>query len=274
MNNENSLIPHDSDFDEPNTAPDSPLSKKALEMLPPKILFGAGVITAVLVLGTIGFFILLALLLKGGTARAIPSSDPAIGAAPRAPSPQLPSDAGGAIAVRAVDNTDHIRGKKDAPITLVEYSDTECPFCKRFHPTMQRLIEEYDGKVRWVYRHFPLRSLHQKAAKEAEATECAGEQGKFWEYLDKLFEVTPSNDGLDTAQLPVLAEQVGISRQKFEICLNSGTYAQHVSDDEKDATGAGARGTPYTVVLTKDGQKIPVSGAVPFEQLKSIIDSL
>lgn len=139
---------------------------------------------------------------------------------------------------------------------------------------MQRLTEEYDGKVRWVYRHFPLRSLHQKATKEAEATECAGEQGKFWEYLDKLFEVTPSNDGLDAAQLPILAEQVGISRQKFETCLNSGKYAAHVSDDEKDATNAGARGTPYTVILTKDGKKIPVSGAVPYEQLKSIVDSL
>lgn len=139
---------------------------------------------------------------------------------------------------------------------------------------MQKLLQEYDGKIAWVYRHFPLRSLHSKAAKEAESTECAAEQGKFWEYTDKLFDVTPSNDGLDLAELPVLAEQVGLNRKKFEDCLASGKYTARVSADEQDASAAGGRGTPHTVILTSDGKKIPVSGALPFEQFKALIDPL
>lgn len=105
------------------------------------------------------------------------------------------------IYLREVTQADHVRGEFNAPLTFVEYSDTECPFCKRFHETMQNVIKEYPGKVRWIYRHFPLVQLHPKAPKEAQATECAGEQGRFWEYLDRLFEVTPSNNNLDLSQL-------------------------------------------------------------------------
>lgn len=180
-----------------------------------------------------------------------------------------------AIQLAAVTDDDWVRGKKDAKVSVVEFSDTECPFCKRFHPTMQRLIEEYPDDVNWVYRHFPL-SIHPKAAKEAEATECAGELGGqdgFWNYVDRLFEVTPSNNGLDPAQLPQIAEEVGLDRAKFEVCLNSGKYAQKVQDHLNQATAAGANGTPYSVVVV-GGQKTPVSGAVPYEQLKSIIDSV
>jgi len=179
------------------------------------------------------------------------------------------------IVVRDVDvSTDHIRGNADATITLIEYSDTECPYCKVFHETLKRITQEYDGKVRWVYRHFPLDNLHPKARKEAEATECAGEQGKFWEYLDRIFEVTPSNDGLDPAQLPVLAKDVGLDVPAFETCLSSGKYAERVDNDIKDATDAGGRGTPHTVILTPAGEKIPLSGAYPYESVKGSIESI
>lgn len=106
------------------------------------------------------------------------------------------------IAMRPIDATDHIFGNPNAQVFVIEYSDPECPFCKNFHATMETVMKQYgdDGKVAWVYRHFPLDSLHSKARKESEAFECAGELGgnaKFWEYANKLFEITPSNNQLD-----------------------------------------------------------------------------
>lgn len=179
------------------------------------------------------------------------------------------------VTVRPVDAArDHVLGALDAPVTLVEYSDTECPFCKRFHTTLQQVVREYDGKVRWVYRHFPLDALHSKARKEAEATECAGAQGKFWEYTDKLFEVTPSNDGLDAAQLPQIAKDVGLDVAAFETCLQSGQMAARVQEDLDDAAKAGGQGTPYTVILGSKGETIPFSGAQPYENLKQVIEAL
>lgn len=180
---------------------------------------------------------------------------------------------------KAVSNDDHILGNPEAPITIIEFSDTECPFCKRFHPIMQQIMEEYgkDGKVKWVYRHFPIDQLHKKARKEAEATECAGELGgneKFWEYLDRLFEITPSNDGLDPAELPNIAEYVGLDRKQFEECLSSGKYAQHIEDDYQDGLNSGVRGTPHSIVINEKGEKIPIQGSQSYTQVKAIVDQL
>lgn len=204
-----------------------------------------------------------------GTTQQSDGGNAAVPAAPVVPGE--PTD----VTVRPVSPDDHVLGDRSAPVTLIEYSDTECPFCKRVHPTLQQLVQEYDGKVKWVYRHFPLDSLHSKARKEAEATECANELGgndAFWAYLDRLFEVTPSNNGLESAQLPQIAEDVGLNRAKFEACLASGKYAQHVSDDLADAQAAGGNGTPYNVVIGKDGKTYPVSGAQPLEQFKTVIE--
>ncbi len=175
--------------------------------------------------------------------------------------------------IREVTSEDHIRGAANAKVTIIEYSDFECPFCKRFHPTMTRIIEEYPNDVRWVYRQFPLEQLHSKAIKQAEATECAGEQGKFWELTDKIFEVTPSNDGLDMAELPTYARDVGVPNiARFQECLDSGKYAQHIQDDIADAQAAGGRGTPYSVVITASGEKLPLSGAQPYAAVKQLVD--
>lgn len=175
--------------------------------------------------------------------------------------------------IREVTSEDHIRGATNAKVTVIEYSDLECPFCKRFHPTMQQLVDEYPNDVRWVYRHFPLEQLHSKATKQAEATECAGEQGKFWEMTDKIFKVTPSNDGLDMSTLPTLAQQVGVANiQQFQSCLDSGKYADKVAADVADAQAAGGRGTPYSVVIAADGQKFPLSGAQPYSAVKQLVD--
>lgn len=245
--------------------------------LTPKQNFFLGIGAAMALLFTIGFFVLLSMVMNGNDlslGKSTNENNQPTAVAPTndyaAPQPS------GNIQLAAVTDDDWIRGKNNAEITVVEFSDTECPFCKRFHPTMQRLIEEYPNDVNWVYRHFPLTSLHSKAIKEAEATECAGELAGdegFWAYLDRLFEITPSNDGLDLAQLPQIAEDVGINRTKFESCLNSGKYAQKVQEQANQATAAGGNGTPYSVVVVGD-EKIPVSGAVPYEQLKTIIDSV
>ncbi len=191
---------------------------------------------------------------------------------------QLPQeDTGSLEKIAAISASDHIRGNPDAPVKIVEYSDTECPFCKRFHDTMKQVMDEYgkSGKVAWVYRQFPLVQLHPKAPKEAEALECANELGgsdKFWAYTDRLYEVTPSNNGLDPAELPKIAQYVGLNVNKFNTCLNSGKYAQHVEQDAQNAQATGGNGTPWSIVVAKNGKKYPLSGAQPYASVKALIE--
>jgi len=180
--------------------------------------------------------------------------------------------------VSPVTKEDHVRGNINAPVKIVEYSDTECPFCKKFHETMKQVIGEYgkSGKVAWVYRHYPLDQLHSKARKEAEATECAGGLGgndKFWEYLDRLMEVTPANNGLDPAELPKIAEYVGLDKTKFNECLSSGKYAQKIEEHVQNAMATGGNGTPWSIVISKNGKKYPLNGAQPYESIKQLIET-
>src|SRR3989338_238282 len=179
--------------------------------------------------------------------------------------------------VAPVSNTDHVQGSAQAQVTIIEFSDLECPFCKSFHQTMRQVMDEYgaDGRVRWVYRHFPLVGLHQKASKEAEAAECAGELGGnevFWKYITKIFEVTPSNDGLDPAELPKIAAGLGLDKQKFEACLASGRHAALVEAQAQDAQNAGGTGTPFSVIITAKGEYIPLNGAYGLPEMKVYLD--
>lgn len=181
------------------------------------------------------------------------------------------------VKVPDVTTEDWIRGDKKAPITIIEYSDTECPFCKRFHDTLVSIIDKNEGQVNWVYRHFPLASLHAKAQKEAEALECAGKLGGndgFWKYMDRMMAITPSNDGLDEAQLPEIAKFVGLNVAKFNTCYESGEMAAKVQAQYTDAVNAGGRGTPFSVIIGKDGKSVPLSGALPDAQVQAAIDSL
>ena len=179
--------------------------------------------------------------------------------------------------VKPVSSADHVRGNPKAQVKVIEFSDPECPYCKRFHDTMNQIIDEYgkSGQLAWVYRHFPLDAIHSKARKESEALECANEQGggvKFWAYLDRLFEVTPSNDGLDLAELPKIAEYVGLDKIQFNQCLESGKYAKRVADDLADGVKSGAQGTPYSVVVAVNGKKFVINGAQPYESVKATIN--
>lgn len=211
-----------------------------------------------------------------------------------------------ALSIRAISGDDHILGNPSAPVAIVVYTDTECPFCKTFHSTMQRIADAYgkDGKVLWVYRHFPLEQLHPKAQKEHEATECAAELGgkaAFWDYVNKLFQVTPSNNGLDAAQLPIIADDIGLDKTTFTSCLSSGRYEDKVMDDYTEAINAGGRGTPYSIMVVQsplsdatidaiknitmtlspdtmtystDKRRIGMSGALPYSMVQKIVDAL
>jgi|TARA_Y100000310_G_scaffold63585_1_gene59026 protein-disulfide isomerase len=179
--------------------------------------------------------------------------------------------------LRPVSSEDHILGNPDADIVIVEFSDLECPFCSGFHNTMHRIIDEYgkDGSVAWVYRHFPLTQLHPKATTEAEASECAAELGgnqAFWDYIDRIFEITPGNNGLDLDILPVVAEEIGLDRAKFEECLSSGRHRESVNEDLQEAFAVGGRGTPYSIAIV-GGEQVPINGNQPYAAIKSFIDS-
>ncbi|OGG38301.1 hypothetical protein A3D55_02070 [Candidatus Jorgensenbacteria bacterium RIFCSPHIGHO2_02_FULL_45_20] len=168
-----------------------------------------------------------------------------------------------------VNSDDHIRGDMDAPVQVVEFSDMECPFCKTFHDTMQKVMLKYGDKVAWIYRHAPIDSLHPKSRKEAEATECAASLGgniKFWAYLDRLMEITPSNNGLDPAELPRIAEYVGLDKAKFESCLSSGKYADKIQADLENAVRSGMIGTPYSIILINGKVRYSIPGGLNFEE--------
>jgi len=162
----------------------------------------------------------------------------------------------------------YVKGNKDAPITIIEFSDFQCPFCERFYSdTLPQIIKNYvdTGKAKFVYKHFPLVSIHSSAQKAAEASECAGEQGKFWEYHNTLFE---NQQSLDVASLKKYAVQLGLNSNKFNDCLDSGKYESKVNDDLKEGSAAGVTGTPAFFI---NGQKLV--GAQPYESFKPVIDS-
>lgn len=187
-----------------------------------------------------------------------------------------PATTGDLDAMRAVSANDHVRGDLKAPVTIVEYTDPECPFCKRFHTTMQEILKKYDGKVAWVYRHFPLPELHSKAQKESEAIECAaklGGTGMFWSYADALYAATPSNNGLDPAELPKIAKNLGLDTAKFNACLDSGEMAKRVDADKENGIATGGNGTPWSILVGPDGKKYSINGAQPIETISTMIDA-
>lgn len=184
----------------------------------------------------------------------------------------------GDININPVTASDHIFGNPNAEVMIVEFSDTECPFCKDFHKTLQRVMEVYgkDGKVAWVYRHFPIDQLHKRAKKEAVATECANEIGgpaKFWTYINTIFSRTNSNDTFDPAELPQIAKELGIDQKQFNTCLNSTKYDSLILQQSQDALRSGAKGTPFTVIITSRGEKVALEGDQPYDVLKTIIDN-
>lgn len=174
--------------------------------------------------------------------------------------------------------TDYYRGVKpeDADVVLVEYSDYQCPFCSRHHPTMEQVIEDYDGKVSWVYRQFPLESLHPQALPSALAAECVGALGgndAFWEFSDAMFEnQTTLGDALYVQE----ATAAGVKEDDFRDCYDSKEYQSKVQADADDGATGGITGTPGTIVLQKNDVSTAqlVSGALPYSSIAQVIDSM
>ncbi len=182
------------------------------------------------------------------------------------------------VNINPITAADHILGNPNAQLMIVEFSDPECPFCKTFHNTLHRIINEYgtEGKVAWVYRQFPIAALHKKAHKEAVATECAGELGGndiFWKYLDQVFSRTQSNDTLDPAELPKIAKDLGLDQSKFNTCLSSTKYDNVILQDSQDAIRSGADGTPHIVLISATGEKIAIKGAQSYETMKEVVEA-
>ena len=194
----------------------------------------------------------------------------AVAPSPTAPTPSAPTN----IKVEIRDD-DPVLGDKDSKIKIVEFSDFECPFCARAASgaVAQFKASSYftEGVASLVYKHLPLNSIHANAQKAAEASECAREQDKFWEYHDLLF-LNQRALGLDN--LKAYAGQLGLNQAVFDECLDSGKMAQGVSQDATDATNAGARGTPYFVIANEDGETQVVSGAAPWSNFEAAINSL
>ncbi len=186
---------------------------------------------------------------------------------PANPEPSLPTGQPSTVQTFEITKDNHIRGDFNAPITLVEFSDFECPFCARHYPTLNKILDVYKGKARLVYKHFPL-AFHPNGQKAAEASECADEQGKFWEYHDKLFE-NLTTSGYSLANFKQWAKDLGLNNGKFNECLDSGKYAQKVQADFQEGSAKGVTGTPATFV---NGQL--VSGALPYDSFKQIINGL
>lgn len=162
----------------------------------------------------------------------------------------------------AVDD-DPSKGSAKAPVTLIEFSDFQCPFCKRARETVNKVMETYGDKVHYVFRDYPL-SFHKQAKKAAEATECAEDQKKYWEYNALLWEKQGKQE-ID--MLKEYAKELGLNEKKFAACLDSDKYAEEVDKDLNDGITAGVTGTPAYFV-----NGMLISGAQPFERFKDLID--
>ncbi len=165
--------------------------------------------------------------------------------------------AGLIVDFRMPEENDYLLGSPSADIILIEYSDLECPACKFFHNSMAFAMDEFarDGKLSWVYRQFPLSSLHKKAVKESEAILCAGKLGgtkSYWDLTNKIFEITPSNDGLDLTKLPDYAVEIGLNKSSFSACLDGGEMLPRIEREYNEALTAGARGTPFSILVLKN----------------------
>ena len=188
----------------------------------------------------------------------------ALGSAPTQP-PLLLATASADRVVVPIENSPAL-GPDTAPVTLVEFGDYQCPFCKRFHDqVLPALLKQYEGKVRFVFRSYPIRAIHVYAQSAAEAAQCARDQQKFWEYQDLLFQDTQR---LTKADLLAYAGQVKLDTKQFQDCLESGKHAPDVERDYQAGVTLGVSGTPTFFV---NGRLL--TGAQPLAAFTAVIDA-
>jgi len=180
--------------------------------------------------------------------------------------------------INPITEEDHIRGNPNAPVLIVEYSDFDCPFCKSFHETMNLVMDEFgaSGQVGWVYRHFPLPSLHPSAPYLAEASECVAKYGgndAFWTFTDLIFSERGTNEPTNLTRLGEFAKIAGVEEEELQACLDSQETRPNVEEDFNNAVDLGARGTPYSVVLAGNQQMI-INGAQPYAVVRQMVGGL
>lgn len=172
------------------------------------------------------------------------------------------------VAVEPVTEDDHLRGPLDAPVVILEYSDFGCPYCRIFHGTMQQIKDKYGDQIAWAYRHAAFR-----APVQAHAAECVAELGgqeKFWEFADLVY----SKESVSDRDLPSIAEELGIDKTAFNSCQTSNKYREKIATQTEQLFNAGGEGTPHSIVLTADGNMMPVPGAQSFETMDGLIADL
>lgn len=181
--------------------------------------------------------------------------------------------------IRPVSLTrDHIYGDQEAPISIIEFSDFECPYCRKIHPVLKKLVNGSDGQVNWVFRHYPLSFHKPNAQVEAEASECVAHIAKntgFWVFIDTLFS-QPRRGKQDRTQLiNRAAQKVNVKTEDLEQCKKNGQFASRVNEDEKEALAIGLRGTPANVIVHNGSNTIRIrQGAASLQTLRNDINEL
>lgn len=181
----------------------------------------------------------------------------------------------GKISFQPISGDDRILGDPSAPVKIVEFSDLQCPFCAQFHKTMRQIMKEYgkNGQVAWVFRHFPLESIHPSARLAAHGGECARELGgpaKFWDFIDTVFD--RQQEGLGSPLFLQIASSIGLDSNTFSSCLESGKFNNLIDQHMDDALAAGAQGTPYSILVSRNGDTVTINGAEPYASVKQKID--
>ncbi len=235
-----------------------PVSRKSGE----KTNFFLGFFSGMALLAVVAFFVLLIMVFVGKQPvdLAVNAEDNTALAAEEQQAPE-------AAPVPPVTDADYFIGGKNAKVVLIEYTDFECPYCLRHHDTAKQIRETYGDKIKFVGRNFPL-SFHPESQKAAEAVECAGEQGKYWQMYDAAFAANEAGE-MGVEKWKSEAVKLGLNASKFNDCLDSGKTVSKIDEQMASASAAGVDGTPATFV---NGQL--VSGALPFESFKQIIDGL
>lgn len=231
---------------------------------PPKLLFTLGIMVGVAAVSLLGFLLAFSAYRNavedGTTKTAVTNTNSGTDTTGAAPTPTTPID------VKVDEKNDWIIGNKNAKVTVVEFSDFECPFCSRFKPVIDQVLTDYKDKVRVVYKHYPLSSIHPNAQKAAEAAECAGAQkaDQFWAMHDKLF---ANNTALSVASMKTWAKELGLNESKFASCMDNSEKANDVKADQTYGDTIGVSGTPTSFV-----NGYIVSGAQDYSFVKNLID--
>jgi len=188
--------------------------------------------------------------------------------ASRQANPEQPS-----IALADVSSSDHVRGNGYADTTLVVYADFECPYCAVLHETLKKKLADSSDSFKWVYRNLPIDSIHPQARPSALAAECVADllgNDAYWKFTDALFAgQSELGDALYTQE----AATLGANAEAFAECVSSKKFEERINTDIAEAMGMGVQGTPFTVVIGKNGTKIPFSGALPESQINAVIQA-